>query len=64
MERKQKKKKTRLPSDEERLQSYLDSLGEWMPNPTKAEIEFLSSPCKWAKILEERNQANATKETR
>jgi hypothetical protein len=25
-----------------------------MPNPTKAEIESLSFPCRWVKILEER----------
>ena len=64
MEKKQKEKKARSPSDEERLESYLESLEEWMPRPTKAEMELLSTPCKWAKLLEERNQANATKETR
>ena len=64
MENKQKEKKARSPSDEERLKSYLDSLEEWMPTPTKAEIESLSTPCKWVKLLEERNQANATKKIR
>jgi hypothetical protein len=54
LENKQKEKKTHLPSDEERLENYLESLEEWMPKPTKAEIESLSSPCRWAKILEER----------
>jgi hypothetical protein len=64
LENKQKEKKNRLPSDEQRLQTYLDSLEEWMPRPTKTEMESLFFPCKWAKLLKERNQANATKETR
>jgi hypothetical protein len=58
LENKQKEKKARFPSDEERLESYLESLEEWMPNLTKAEIESLSSPCKWAKILEERKNSS------
>jgi hypothetical protein len=65
LENKQKEKKNRLPSDEQRLQNFLESLEEWMPRPTKAEMILIeTTPCKWAKILEERNQANASKETR
>jgi CO dehydrogenase/acetyl-CoA synthase delta subunit len=50
--------KIQRPRNEvERLQIYFDNLASQIPNPTKAELEHVASrPCKWAKILEEKNK--------
>jgi hypothetical protein len=44
--------KRRIPSEAERLEKYFDTLP--IPWPTAKEMECLSRPCKWAKILEEK----------
>lgn len=44
--------KRRIVTEAERLQKYFDTLP--LPWPTAKEIECLSRPCKWAKMLEER----------
>jgi len=44
--------KRKIPTEAERLEKYLSTLP--IPWPTAKEMEYLSRPCKWAKILEER----------
>jgi hypothetical protein len=47
--------KRRIVTEAERLEKYLLSLP--IPYPTAKELEqVLSRPCKWAKILKERNK--------
>lgn len=46
-------KTRRGPTDEERLERYLDELRRWIPNPP-ANWAVNAKPCRWAKILEER----------
>jgi hypothetical protein len=47
--------KKRITTEAERLEKYLFSLP--IPCPTDKELEqVLSRPCKWAKILKERNK--------
>lgn len=41
-----------IPTEAERLEKYLSTLP--IPWPTPKEMECLSRPCKWAKILEEK----------
>lgn len=49
-------KKGRTPSEADRLQRYFDTLP--IPWPTAKEMDCLSRPCKWSKILEERKKNN------
>jgi len=49
-------KKRKAPTEAERLEKFFLDLERWMSYPTKAEMEqVLSRPCRWRKILEERN---------
>ena len=47
-------KERQTPSEADRLQKYFDTLP--IPWPTAKEMECLSRPCKWAKILEGKNK--------
>ena len=44
----------RIPSEAERLEKYFDTLP--IPWPTAKEMECLSRPCKYRKLLEEKNK--------
>jgi hypothetical protein len=46
--------KRRIATEAERLEKYFDTLP--IPWPTAKEMECLSRPCKYRKILEERNK--------
>ena len=46
--------KKNIPTEAERLEKYFDKLP--IPWPTPKEMECLSRPCKWSKLLEERNK--------
>ena len=47
--------KRNIPTEAERLERYLTTLP--IPEPTPKEMEqVLSRPCRWRKILEERNK--------
>lgn len=49
-------KARQIPTEAERLEKYFCQLAYQIPEPTRKELEqVLSRPCKWAKILEERN---------
>ena len=49
-------KERQTPSEADRLQKYFDTLP--IPWPTAKEMECLSRPCKYRKILEERKKNN------
>jgi hypothetical protein len=46
-------KRSRIPTEAERLAKYFYQLRVMFPNPPK-DWELNAKPCKWAKIIEER----------
>jgi hypothetical protein len=50
-----KEKKYKLPTEEERLQNYFWELERILPNPGKDWAKS-AKPCKWLKIIEEKNK--------
>lgn len=48
--------------EQARLEDYFWKLEGMLPNPPKDWAKS-SKPCKWLKIIEEKNKTNATKET-
>ena len=53
----------KIKLEEERLQEYFWQLERLIPNPPK-DWAKVAKPCKYLKLLEERKQNNASKETR
>ena len=53
----------KIKLEEERLQEYFWQLERLIPNPPK-DWAKAAKPCKYLKLLEERKQNNASKETR
>jgi len=47
-------KERRGPTEDERLEKYFEDLRRWFPNPP-ANWRENAKPCRWAKILKERN---------